>query len=74
MVLPNGDIINTLPVPKHSSGPNLIPFFVGSEGTLGIMTKAKFKIVKQPETRIHHAFLFSDIHVGYQACGTSCRR
>ena len=35
---------------------------------LGIMTKAKFKIVKQPETRIHHAFLFSDIHVGYQAC------
>ncbi|OLA37862.1 MAG: alkylglycerone-phosphate synthase, partial [Firmicutes bacterium CAG:110_56_8] len=68
VVLPNGDIINTLPVPKHSSGPNLIPFFVGSEGTLGIMTKAKFKIVKQPETRIHHAFLFSDIHVGYQAC------
>lgn len=50
VVLPNGDIINTLPVPKHSSGPNLIPFFVGSEGTLGIMTKAKFKIVKQPET------------------------
>ena len=31
------------------------------------MTKAKFKIVKQPEVRIHHAFLFSDIHVGYQA-------
>ena len=59
VVLPNGDIINTLPVPKHSSCPNLIPFFVGSEGTLGIMTKAKFKIVKQPETRIH---------VGYQAC------
>ena len=68
VVLPNGDIINTLPVPKHSSGPNLIPIFVGSEGTLGIMTKAKFKIVKQPEVRIHHAFLFSDIHIGYQAC------
>ena len=32
------------------------------------MTKAKFKIVRQPETRIHHAFLFPDIHVGYQAC------
>lgn len=68
VVLPNGDIINTLPVPKHSSGPNLVPIFVGSEGTLGVMTKAKFKIVKQPQTRIHHAFLFSDIHVGYQAC------
>lgn len=68
VVLPNGDIINTLPVPKHSSGPNLIPVFVGSEGTLGIMTKAKFKIVKQPEVRTHHAFLFPDIHAGYQAC------
>lgn len=68
VVLPNGDVINTLPVPKHSSGPNLVPFFVGSEGTLGVMTKARFKIVKQPQTRIHHAFLFSDIHVGYEAC------
>lgn len=68
VVLPNGDIINTLPVPKHSSGPNLIPIFVGSEGTLGIMTKCTFKIVRQPEVRIHHAFLFSDIHIGYQAC------
>ena len=68
VVLPNGDIINTLPVPKHSTGPNLIPIFIGSEGTLGIMTKCTFKIVKQPEVRIHHAFLFPDIHIGYQAC------
>ena len=68
VVLPNGDIINTLPVPKHSSGPNLIPFFVGSEGTLGIMTKATFKITKLPEVRRHHAFLFPDIHTGYKAC------
>ena len=68
VVLPNGDIINTLPVPKHSSGPNLIPIFVGSEGTLGVMTKVKFRIVKQPEVRTHHAFLFPDIHTGYQAC------
>ena len=68
VVLPNGDIINTLPVPKHSSGPNLLPIFIGSEGTLGVMTKAKFKLVKLPETRHHHAFLFPDIHTGYEAC------
>lgn len=68
VVLPNGDIINTLPVPKHSSGPNLIPLFLGSEGTLGVMTKVKFKITKQPEIRCHHAFLFKDVHVGYEAC------
>lgn len=68
VVLPNGDIINTLPVPKHSSGPNLIPLFLGSEGTLGVMTKVRFKISRLPEVRRHHAFLFSDIHVGYEAC------
>jgi len=68
VVLPNGDVINTLPVPKHSSGPNLIPLFLGSEGTLGIMTKVKFKMVKLPEVRRHHAFLFKDINTGYNAC------
>ena len=68
VVLPNGDIINTLPVPKHSSGPNLLGVFIGSEGTLGVITKAKFKITKLPETRRHHAFLFPDIHTGYEVC------
>ena len=68
VVLPNGDIINTLPVPKHSSGPNLLGFFVGSEGTLGVMTKATFRIVRQPEVRRHHAFLFPDMSTGYRAC------
>lgn len=68
VVLPNGDIINTAPVPKHSSGPNLLNMFIGSEGTLGVMTKAMFKIVKLPEVRRHHAFLFKDITTGYNAC------
>ena len=68
VVLPNGTIINTMPVPKHSSGPNLLNLFLGSEGTLGIITKATFKVTKLPETRRHHAFLFSDISVGYRAC------
>ena len=68
VVLPNGDIINTAPVPKHSRGPNLLNMFIGSEGTLGVMTKAMFKIVKLPEVRRHHAFLFKDITTGYNAC------
>ena len=32
------------------------------------MTKAMFKIVKLPEVRRHHAFLFKDITTGYNAC------
>ena len=64
VVLPNGDIINTLPVPKHAAGPDLNQIFIGSEGTLGIITKATFRLFEQPECRKHHAFLFPDMHAG----------
>lgn len=68
VVLPNGDIINTLPVPKHAAGPDLQQIFIGSEGTLGVITKAKFKMVKLPECRKFRAFLFKDFSSGIAAC------
>ncbi len=67
VVLPNGDIINTLPVPKHAAGPDLNQIFIGSEGTLGVITKATFKLFEQPESRKHRAFLFPDMHSGLMA-------
>ena len=67
VVLPNGDIINTLPVPKHAAGPDLNQIFIGSEGTLGIITKATFKLFEQPECRKHRAFLFPDMTSGFAA-------
>ena len=52
VVLPNGDIINTgCKAPKTSSGYDLTRLFVGSEGTLGIITKARLKIHPLPETK-----------------------
>ena len=60
VVLPNGDIIHTLPVPKHAAGPDLNQIFIGSEGTLGIITKATFRLFEQPECRKHRAFMFPD--------------
>jgi alkyldihydroxyacetonephosphate synthase len=68
VVLPNGDIINSLPVPKHSSGPDIRAMFLGSEGTLGVITKATFRIVRLPEVRHHEAFLFENMSVGIHAC------
>ncbi len=64
IVLANGDIIHTLPVPKHSSGPDLAAFFLGSEGTLGVVTKATFKLFAMPEVRKFRAFLFKDLAAG----------
>jgi alkyldihydroxyacetonephosphate synthase len=68
VVLPNGDIINTLPVPKHAAGPDLNQIFIGSEGTLGVITKATFRLFEQPETRKFRAFLFKDFITGIAAC------
>ena len=68
VVLPNGQIIHTLPVPKHAAGPDLNQIFIGSEGTLGIITKATFRMVKLPETRLFGAFLFKDFETGLHAC------
>lgn len=67
IVLPNGDIIHTLPVPKHAAGPDLNQIFIGSEGTLGVITKATFKLFEQPECRKFRAFLFPDMHSGLMA-------
>ena len=67
VVTPEGEIINTLPVPRHASGPDLTQLFVGSEGTLGVMTKVTLKIHPIPEVRKFHAFLFKDMHTAMAA-------
>lgn len=62
VVTPTGEIINTLPVPRHASGPDLTMLYLGSEGTLGLMTKVTMKIHPIPESRKFHAFLFKNMH------------
>jgi glycolate oxidase len=49
MVLPNGEIIWTgANVLKNSTGYNLTQLIVGSEGTLGIVTKIVFRLIPLP--------------------------
>jgi len=50
MVLPNGDIIWTgANVLKNSTGYNLTQLIVGSEGTLGLVTKIVLKLIPLPK-------------------------
>lgn len=67
VVTPTGEIINTLPVPRHASGPDLTMMFLGSEGTLGVITKVCLKIHPKPEERQFRAYLFKDFHTAMSA-------
>ena len=50
VVLANGDIIRTgAKVLKNSTGYNLTQLLVGSEGTLGLITKVVFKLIPYPK-------------------------
>ncbi|CAJ37343.1 FAD-binding oxidoreductase [Methanocella arvoryzae] len=52
VVLPDGEIIHTgCKAPKTSAGYDLTRLYVGSEGTLGIITKARLRICALPETK-----------------------
>lgn len=67
VVLPNGDIIRTLPVPNHAAGPGILQLFVGAEGSYGIITEATMRLEKLPEVRRFRSFLFPDLHSGIEA-------
>ena len=73
VVTPTGEIIRTLPVPRHASGPDLTMMFLGSEGTLGVITEVTLKIHPQPEARKFRAYIFKDFHTAMQAGQTLMR-
>lgn len=67
VVLPEGDVVRTLPVPTHASGPGILQLFVGAEGSYGIITEATSRIERLPEDRRFRAFLFQSFDDGLEA-------
>ncbi|MEM2933873.1 MAG: FAD-binding protein, partial [Methanocellales archaeon] len=62
VVTPDGEVINTgSKALVSSSGYDLTRLFVGSEGTLGIITKARLKILPLPEASARVIAYFDDI-------------
>jgi glycolate oxidase len=62
VVLPNGDIMWTgANVLKNSTGYNLTQLMVGSEGTLGLVTKIVLKLLPHPKYDLLMLVPFSDL-------------
>ncbi|PAQ16125.1 glycolate oxidase subunit GlcD [Bacillaceae bacterium SAOS 7] len=64
IVLPNGDVIRTGgKLAKDVAGYDLTRLFVGSEGTLGVITEATLKLIPMPETKKTMLALYQDLEV-----------
>ncbi len=64
VVLPSGDTLRLAPVPRASTGPSLREIFLGSEGTLGIVTEVTLRLFPLPERRLLESFVVPSVTEG----------
>ena len=64
VVTPTGEIIETLPVPRHAAGPELTQLFIGSEGVFGVITQATVQLQRLPNARSYAAVAFPSLSAG----------
>ncbi len=67
VVLPDGSLVTTRPVPKSSTGPSLHHLFIGTEGCFGLITAATLRLFPIPEKRLLYALQFSGFEEGFRA-------
>ena len=75
VVLADGRVVRTEGhAPRAATGPNLTQLFVGSEGTLGVITEARFRIHPLPPAQGRRAYGFTSFGAGLEACRKILRR
>jgi alkyldihydroxyacetonephosphate synthase len=74
VALADGRIVRTGGAPRAAVGPDLNQVFVGSEGTLGVITRAWLKAHPVPTEDVRLAFGFPSFEAGLDACRRILRR
>jgi alkyldihydroxyacetonephosphate synthase len=68
VVLADGRVVHTGGPPRAAVGPDLTQVFVGSEGTLGVITGARLRVHPAPPAERRAAFGFPSFAAGLDAC------
>ena len=74
VALADGRLIHTGGTPRAATGPDLTQVFVGSEGTLGVITAARLRLHPTPPTEMRAAYSFESFAAGVDACRRILRR
>jgi alkyldihydroxyacetonephosphate synthase len=66
-VLPSGEPVDSLPIPRHGAGPDAARLLIGSEGTLGVITEVTLRVIPLPASREFNAVVFPSVTAGIAA-------
>jgi alkyldihydroxyacetonephosphate synthase len=67
VVTPTGEIVDTLPVPRHAVGPDLAQLYIGAEGTMGVISRVKLRLAPLPAERRFEVVSFPSVAAGIDA-------
>lgn len=68
VVLADGSVARTKNYPRSSAGPDMDQLFIGSEGTLGVLTEATLRIWPTPTHRTWIGYGMPTFEAGVRAC------
>lgn len=68
VVLADGTVVHTGGAPAGAVGPDISQLILGSEGTLGVITRVWLRAHPLPEVERRAAYVFSNLSDGFEAC------
>lgn len=68
VVLASGTVVRTGIAPRSASGPDVEQLFIGSEGTMGIISRVWLRCHRTPSREERSSYRFADFSSGIDAC------